>query len=398
MSRGSAAGPQCPLLKHNQPGPCFPQGLSPHPGAHHFLNSHLKVPALKPSISQTALSNILSNTPSLYWHRPCLHFVPKAPGMSQHLHFALGSQELSWQPLCPWPETALGGIPPRSAVTHGSTGPERRTRLYYIHSSGRVGQSPRRHGEKRMLRPRQRGEVQRREGGSGRCSGRCSGRGGLVGVVHVVHVALLVLRHLRQSPLSPPGRAGPRADSATWCPPPAPPSPPSTRRPRNSSRPPRPPRWAASGCPLQGQGQGDGEGCPAGGMPRRRDEAGPPKGASPALAQWSMLSPRDVSGGGDQHTDALPVSPAGWLSPPLSVLPSGLPTMAPPINAISRDTIMPAAWNPPWTLGVRVWYTPVKSNALMNLPRAETVMIVPGWGHSLAPGEPCCPALLGNLP
>lgn len=39
---------------------------------------------------------------------------------------------------------------------------------------------------------------------------------------------------------------------------------------------------------------------------------------------------------------------------------------------------MPAAWNPPWTLGVRVWYVPVKSNALMNLPRVEMARIAPG--------------------
>lgn len=66
------------------------------------------------------------------------------------------------------------------------------------------------------------------------------------------------------------------------------------------------------------------------------------------------------------------------LRAPLSRLPSCLPTRAPPTKAISRDTIMPAAWNPPWTLGVRVRYTPVKSNALMNLPRAETVTTAPG--------------------
>lgn len=57
---------------------------------------------------------------------------------------------------------------------------------------------------------------------------------------------------------------------------------------------------------------------------------------------------------------------------------------------------MPAAWNPPWTLGVRVWYVPVKSNALINLPRAEMVGIAPGRRSSLALEKLCCPAPSGT--
>lgn len=72
-----------------------------------------------------------------------------------------------------------------------------------------------------------------------------------------------------------------------------------------------------------------------------------------------------------------PLQPQAEPNLPLSMLPF-LPTRAPPAKAISRDTTMPAAWNPPWTLGVRVWYAPVKSKALMNLPRAEMVRIAPG--------------------
>lgn len=83
------------------------------------------------------------------------------------------------------------------------------------------------------------------------------------------------------------------------------------------------------------------------------------------------------------------------FNPPLSVLPSCLPTMAPPAKAISRDTKMPAAWNPPWMLDVRVLYWPVKSNALMSLPRAEMVRIAPSRTSSPAPEELCCPSPQG---
>ena len=93
-----------------------------------------------------------------------------------------------------------------------------------------------------------------------------------------------------------------------------------------------------------------------------------------------------------------PFQPQAGLNPPLSVLPSCLPTRAPPAKAISRDTKMPAAWNPPWTLGVRVWYAPVKSNALMSLPKAEMARIAPGRRSSPAQEEPCCPAPSGTPP
>lgn len=186
--------------------------------------------------------------------------------MSQRLLFAPGSQELSWQLLCHWRESRVWAAShPALPLTHGSTGLERRTRLYYIHSSSLQKRQSRAEpsssrGTRRSSGPGSGASSSGGEGGP--AAGRGSGRSGLVGVVHVVHVALLVLRHLRQSPLSPPGRAAGRQRHLV---PPAPlppraPSPPSKRRPRSSSRPPRPPRWAASGCPLQGGGQGGGQG------------------------------------------------------------------------------------------------------------------------------------------
>lgn len=110
--------------------------MLPAGGAHHLVDCHLKLSAPKPNISQTALSSLLSNTPSLYCHRSCFYFVPKAPGMSRRLRFAPGSQELSWQLLCRWRERRVWAAShPARPLTHGSTGLERRTRLYYIHSS-----------------------------------------------------------------------------------------------------------------------------------------------------------------------------------------------------------------------------------------------------------------------
>lgn len=226
----------------------------------------------------------------------------------------------------------------------------------------------------------------------------------------------------RPRPRAPPQRLGPRQGQPARFPPS---SPPSKRRPQSSSRWRRRPRLAASGWPLEAGGRGGGQGAimPCG-MQAGADGRSPPmpaaKGANAALAWCSVPIPPflqtrltllppwlpsfpcsygptaghpNVSNPG-AATLAMqvgrahpatgrspwmpPFQPQAGLNPPLSVLPSCLPTRAPPAKAISRDTTMPAAWNPPWTLGVRVWYVPVKSNALMNLPRVEMARIAPG--------------------
>lgn len=367
MSKGSAAAPQHPLLKMNQPSLCFPPwGLSSQSASSqtkylprlHYLIHCLTHPACAATVHAFTLSP---------GHQEC----PSTSALPRAAKSPPGS-------CCAAHPIPVPHIPSRSAADTRHHRPGKKNTLLYPQKRQSRAE-PRGHGQRTI--PRRSSGARCCGGEGGRAAGRGSGRGGLVGVVHVVHVALLVLRHLRQSPLSPPGRAaGRQRHLVPPTPLPLPPrSPPSKCRPRSSSRPQRPPRWAASGCPLRGGGQGGGHG----GI---RDA--PAKGANAALARRTAPSPLDESG------TWMPL----FQHPPLSVLPSGLPTMAPPANAISRDTTMPAAWKPPWMLGVRVWYTPVKSNALMNLPRAEMVMIAPGRRNSPVPEEPWCPVLLGALP
>lgn len=273
MSKGSAAAPQHPLLKMNQPSLCFPPwGLSSQSASSqtkylprlHYLIHCLTHPACAATVHAFTLSP---------GHQEC----PSTSALPRAAKSPPGS-------CCAAHPIPVPHIPSRSAADTRHHRPGKKNTLLYPQKRQSRAE-PRGLGERTIPR---RGSGARCCGGAGgRAAGRGSGRGGLVGVVHVVHVALLVLRHLRQSPLSPPGRAAGRQRHLvppTPLPLPLPPrSPPSKCRPRSSSRPRRPPRWAASGCPLRGGGQGGGHG----GI---RDA--PAKGANAALARRSAPSPR----------------------------------------------------------------------------------------------------------
>lgn len=186
MSAGTAAAPQHPLLKKNQPGLCFPQGPSPRCGGSSpsRLSSQGASSQTKHLPSLHYLIQYLTNTPSLYCHRSCLHFVPEAPGVSQRLRFAAGSQELSWQLLCRWRERRVWATShPARPLTAAQAWKEEHVFIIPTaarYKSGRVGQSPRRHGERTILRPRERGELlrrRRRAGGGARLRARRACRG-----------------------------------------------------------------------------------------------------------------------------------------------------------------------------------------------------------------------------